>query len=274
MVNKITWPKGWTDTIFYSFITVVIMLLISIRKIAAEDLLAANLIIIPWGIWAFYVKRWCINVYEDRITFTSMFKTKVYYFNEITIKPSPNTRIFDSFGNEVLRISDFLDNDKSVYKTYERYCKENNIRPKRIKKEEGIGYGNYIKNFYRGCFVLSVICVFLTILDMVLIFYYDEPYSGSDYMMLIVCIVISCLCLLLGIMFLLTYKNTKIRFEADKIIVKNLFGIEKEYYVEDCSVKEGKVVTTIYCNDKVIKRMFHYLSDDLVDVTARIKNRE
>ena len=273
MVNKITWPK-FVANIWIYIVGLMWLALLLGANIESEDVLLLFIFSLIMVGPTFYYKRWCITVYEDRIAFRSMFKTKVYYFNEITIKTTPNTRIFDSSGSEVLRVSDLLDEERIISKTYKKYCKENNIRPKRIKKEKGIGYGNYMKIFCIGSFCFSALFILLTVPDFVLIFYYDEPYSDSDYMMLIVCIVVSCLCLLLGIMFLLTHKNTKIRFEADKIMVKNLFGIEKEYYVEDCSVKEGKVITTIYCNDKVIKRMFHYLSDDLIDVTVKIKNRE
>ena len=197
-----------------------------------------------------YLFLYKITVYEDSLEIKSIFGNKKYYFNEVIIESMNSIKVMNKECVEIDRITGFIDPLNVIYTNYKRYNKERNI--KLVNENNKVKYNHYIKNFSIFGLIYSVICLILGGISI----YYQLKEPASDGVVIIACFMtMGVLSLIISSVGLMSYLNFSIVIAKDLITFKNLFGMKKQYKIEDISYTFNGTVIKLIINGK--RKKFH-----------------
>ncbi len=208
-----------------------------------------------------------IYVYKDRFEVKSIVKTRKFYYKDIVVKQdNKGTRIMDLENKTIYGIPLKLDPQKVLYESYQTYIEEEKVS---IKINNNIiGYNKRFLMFPILAIIVGI--VFLVISGFAI---YDivnkTNYESGDELGISIMILMGISFTLGGIIGLLVCENFKIIIKENTIVIRNLLGKEKEYFIKDVRYNLDGPIIKIKLNDE-IKKLNHYNLDNIDKLVSKL----
>ncbi len=203
-----------------------------------------------------YLFLYKICVYEDKIEIKSLFGRNIYNYLDVIIRFGNSIMVSNLEDKELARIACFFDPNTIIAKTYNSFCKKNNIKHNCISNK--VKYNYYFKNFsvFGLIYSLAMFAIFLIILIQRMANINVEVLT--NYMFLVLGII----ALIPSIVGILAYKNFEITIDNKEIVFKNWLGFKSIYIIETLNFEfTGKIIKIILPNKKTKRLVYAFLDN-------------
>jgi len=195
--------------------------------------------------------RYKVFIHKSKLTKRTFFSSRDIPYDSICYRVDGNNIIIE-YKDKKFYINFGYPNTMNLYETINKYFSQNKIEN---KYENQIVSGNfYSKNFGITFIIIGLFSIALSIVILLLSESTGEVIFGYIFMLLI-----GIFPFIIGVLFLLLYKNFSVKVSPNDLIYTNIFNRDKIYKLEELSLRSTPNGFKVYDKNKSIFYINYWL---------------